>query len=192
MKKLKLSKIAWLILSAGVFVVVLAGLGFTYSGQKTEQKNLKEEFETSKIRLEKTQDIGVQQQQLDQLKERLVDSQSRLAEARDKLLQAILSVDVVEKFFQIAESNNVMVMNIGTTKIQTTTVNGVECSRIAINCMIEGELLDIIDFIINLNENYITGYVVSAQISVSEGSGDTCSANLQMEVFSSKGLNDGQ
>jgi hypothetical protein len=191
MKKLKLSKMAWLILSAGIFVVVLAGLGFTYSGQKSEQNTLKDELEVSKARLEKTQDTGTQQQ-IDQLEERLVDSQTRLDEAKGKLLQAILSVDVTEKFFQIAESSGVSVRSFGTTDIQSTTVSGVACTRIAIHGLVEGEVLELVNFIVNLNQNYITGYVTSAQISVGgETSGDS-TANIQLEVYSSKGINDGK
>jgi hypothetical protein len=33
MKGIKISKTGWIILSAGIFVVVLAGLGITRSGQ---------------------------------------------------------------------------------------------------------------------------------------------------------------
>ena len=140
MKKLKLSKMAWLILSAGIFVVVLAGLGFTYSGQKSEQKTLKADLEISKTRLQKTQDAGTQQQQIDQLEERLADSQTRLNEAKGKFVQAILSVDVTEKFFQIAESSGVLVRNFGTTDIQSAKVAGVNCSKISMHGTVEGEL----------------------------------------------------
>jgi TolA-binding protein len=192
MKKLKLSKMAWLILSAGIFVVVLAGLGFTYSGQKSEQNTLKDELEVSKARLEKTQDTGTQQQQIDQLEERLTDSQARLDEAKGKLLQAILSVDVTEKFFQIAESSGVSVKSFGTTDVQSAQVAGVTCSRISLHGLVEGELLELVNFIVNLNQNFITGYVTSAQITVEEEAGEDSTTNIQLEVYSSKGINDGK
>jgi len=191
MKKLKLSKIAWLILAAGIFVVVLAGLGLTYSGQKKEQKTLSEELEVSRVRLEKTEDSTVQLQQISQLEERLTDSKSRLEEAKQKMLQAILSVDVAEKFFQIAEASDVMVLSIGTTDIQPTKVSGVDCYKISIQGSVKGEFLKIIDFIINVNQNYITGYIKAAQVSVTTEDTTDNTATIQVEVFSSKGLNDG-
>ena len=44
MKGLKLSKTSWLILSAGVFIVVLAGLGLTRSQQMKEQTKVADEL----------------------------------------------------------------------------------------------------------------------------------------------------
>jgi Tfp pilus assembly protein PilN len=190
MKKFRLSKVAWLILSAGIFVVVLAGLGFTYSGQNKEQNNLNEQLEVAKTRLEKTQDTGIQQQQIQQLEERLVDSQARLDEAKKKLLQAILSVDVTEKLFQIAESNGVLITSIGTSNVQPAKLSGMTCSKITINCLVEGEPLKLIDFIIAVNQNYVTGYVTSAQISLSEEEDLSGSTSIQVEVYSSKGIED--
>jgi hypothetical protein len=192
MKKLKLSKIAWLILSAGIFIVVLAGLGLTYSGQKKEQKTLTDELEVSRMRLEKADDAGVQFQQISQLEERLTDSQSRLTEAKQKLLQAILSVDVTEKFFQIAEASGVTVFNIGTTDIQNAVVDGVNCYKIGIHGTAKGKFSNLIDFIVNINQNYITGYIKTAQIAVGTEDLEDNTVNIQLEVYSSKGLKDGQ
>jgi hypothetical protein len=97
-----------------------------------------------------------------------------------------LIVDVAEKFFQIADSSGVTVMNLSTTDVQAANILGVDCFKIEIKGSIEGEFLKIIDFIINVDQNYITGYIDSAQISV-----DKNTANIQVEVYSSKGLKDG-
>jgi Tfp pilus assembly protein PilN len=191
MKKLRLSKIAWLILAAGIFIVVLAGLGLTYSGQRREQKTLSEELELTRTRLEKTDDSQSQLQQISQLEERLVDSQGRLTEAKQKLLQAILSVDVSEKFFQIAEASGVTVESMGTTGIKGVEIGGISCYQIDLHGNVSGEFLKLVDFIVNLDQNYITGFVKTAQISVGENGSEGSSATIHVEVYSSKGLEDG-
>jgi hypothetical protein len=167
---------------------VLAGLGLTYSGQKREQKTITEELEISRDRLDKAQDTGVQLQQISQLEERLTDSQGRLDEAKQKLLQAILSVDVAEKFFQIADASGVVVMTLGTTSIQETKVSDVDCYKISVQGTVNGEFLKLVDFIINLDQNYITGFVKTAQITIDTEKSSTDRATVQVEVYSSKGL----
>ena len=53
MKLLKLSKTSWLILSAGVFIVVLGSLGIARSQQLQEKGTLDEELRLSTQTLEK-------------------------------------------------------------------------------------------------------------------------------------------
>ena len=55
MKKLKLSKTSWLILAAGVFIVVLVGLGLTRSQQIREQSGLDDELSVTQKRLDNLQ-----------------------------------------------------------------------------------------------------------------------------------------
>ena len=188
MKGLKLSKTSWLILSAGIFLVVLAGLGVTRSGQMKEQTRLGEELNISESRLEKTQVTSLQTQ-LGELQDRLEESESQLAEAKNRLRQTVLSVDVTDKFFEIAKYSDVVVMNMATSTIAKNTIAGVDCATISLGATITGDVTNIIDFIINLNKGYTSGYVKSAQISLNNISSEvsSASASIQMVVYSYKG-----
>jgi hypothetical protein len=185
MKGMKLSKTSWLILSAGIFTVVLAGLGVTRSGQMKEQNTLDEELGMSTTILEKSQAIPLETQ-LGDLQEKLKESESQLAEAKDRLRQTVLSVDVTDNFFQIANYCNVVVMNLNTTSISNNSLNDVNFSTISLTATATGELSKLIDFIISLNKGYTTGFVKSAQLSVDDTTGET-SAAINMVIYSYEG-----
>lgn len=187
MKGLKLSKTSWLILSTGVFVVVLAGLGITRFGQISDNTTLNEELSISAVRLENI-NLAPLQVQLAELNEQLKDSESQLAEVKNRFIQTIISVDVVDKFYEIAYYYGIKVRNIGTSQIQDNRYQGVNCIVININATVVGTLSQIIDFIIGLNNNYSTGFVSSVQISISDATVDEGTiANIIMVAYSYEG-----
>ena len=187
MKSLKLSKTSWLILSAGVFVVILAGLGLTRSQQLQEQSTLDEEISLTETRLSKIQ-VNQLNQQLEEFKQRADESETQLTEAKDRLRQNIESDDTVEEFFVIANYCGVEVMKITTSVIATDSLEGVECSHISLNASVDGELLDLVNFIISLNDGYTTGIVNSAGISIPESSEEgMATADIKMTIYSYDG-----
>jgi len=188
MKGLKISKTSWLILAVGIFLVVLACLGVTRSGQMKEQNKLEEELKMSESRLDKVPATDLQTQ-LEELQDRLEESEGQLTEAKNRLRQTILSVDVTDKFFEIAKYCDVVVMNMSTTAIGKNTVAGVNYATISLNAVITGDASNLLDFIISLNKGYSTGYVKSAQISLNSESDEEgiSSANIQMIVYSYEG-----
>jgi len=187
MKGLKLSKTSWLILSAGIFIVVLAGLGVTRSQQLQEQTQLDEELSLSSMRVDSIQ-VADLRPQLEELQQRLEESEAQLIEVKDRLHQTVVSADVTDKFFVIAEYCGVEIMNLGTTQKSTHAVEGISCSTISITTTVEGEVASIIDFIISLNDGFTTGNVQSAQISIPEDSSDSEPlASIQMVVYSYEG-----
>jgi hypothetical protein len=188
MKGMKLSKTSWLILSAGIFTVVLAGLGVTRSGQLKDQNKLDEELTRSTTILEKSQAIPLETQ-LGDLQDKLKESESQLAEAKDRLRQTVLSVDVADNFFQIAKYCDVVVTNLNTTTISNKNLNDVDFSTISLSATVTGDLSKLIDFIISLNKGYTTGFVKSAQLSVDDTSSETSStrATINMIIYSYEG-----
>lgn len=167
MKGLKISKTGWLVLSAGIFIVVLAGLGITRSNQNKERDQLSTDLATSQMRLDKM-DIRQLQIQEGELRRQLADSEQQLADAKDKLRQKISSVDVTDKLFEIANDYSVNVTIMGTTSIAQNSYGGIQCSVISVSASANGVLSDIIDFIAGLNDNFSTGYVQSAQLKIAE------------------------
>lgn len=187
MKNLKLSKTSWLILSAGIFLVMLAGLGITRSGQIKQQDKLAADLSTSQLRLDKL-DTTQLKLQSDELQQQLTDSQQQLIGAKDKLRQKINSVDVTDKLFEVANYYSVNVTIMGTTSIAQQPYQGIPCSVISVSASADGMLSDIINFIDGLNNNFSTGYVESAQMQVADSSSnDTSSASISLIVYSYEG-----
>jgi hypothetical protein len=176
MKGIKLSRTSWLILSAGVFVVILAGLGVTRSQQVQEQASMNDELSLSKTRLDKI-DVTTLKRQLDDLNQQVESGQAQLDDARKRLRQTVVSVDVTDELFKIAAYSGVTVMNLTTSTIADKTLEGIGLKTISLNIQAKGDLDKIVNFVINLNNGFATGYVQSAQISIptpeSEQDGDS-------------------
>jgi len=186
MKGMKFSKTGWLILSAGIFIVVVAGMGITRSSQLKDQNRLGTDLLLSQTRLDKIETTS--QTQLNELNQQLVDSGQQIAEAKDRLRQKIKSVDVTDKFYEIAQYYSVNVTIMGTTTISHDNYEGVPCSVIALSGSACGELTNIIEFIAGLNNNFSTGFVQSTQISVADDAtvGES-TASISLVVYSYEG-----
>lgn len=174
MKGLKLSKASWLILSAGVFIVILAGLGLTRSQQMKEQVKAADELNLTQKRLASVQTAPLSQQ-LESLKAKVDENQALLKDAQARLHQTVVSVDVTDEFFQIATYCSVNITNLSTTTIAQTKYGDITFSTTSISATVTGEKNNIINFIISLNNGYVTGNVQSAQVTFENepGTGDT-------------------
>ena len=193
MKGLKLSKTSWLILSTGVFIVVLAGLGLTRSQQLKEQTKVDDELNLSGKRLETLQTAQLSQQ-LENLRGKLEESEVQLKEAQIRLRQTVISADVTEEFFKIAEYCSVNVTNMSTTTIAQAKYEGITCSTIALNANVIGKATKIIDFVFGLNNGYTTGNVQSVQLTIAalpDGDEplepDSSTATVSMIIYSYEG-----
>jgi hypothetical protein len=205
MKGLKLSKASWLILSAGVFLVVLAGLGLTRSQQMKEQSKLGDELSQYEKRLAAIQTTQLTQQ-LENLTGKIDESQLLLKNAKARLDQTVVSVDVSDEFFKVAAYCSVNITNLSTTLIAQTNYAGIPISTISLSATVIGEKKNIINFIDTVNNDYITGNINSAAItfqrppgtqpseadSPASGEGDTlesglAQASVNMLIYSYEG-----
>lgn len=164
MKSLHLSKTSWLILSAGVFLVVLAGLGLTRSQQMGEQNKLGAELELSEKTLAalKTAQLS---QQLENLKVDVEESQTQLEEAQARLRQTVVSVDVSDELFKIAEYCSVNITEMSTTTISQKEYGGITLSTISLTAKVKGTDENVINYVASLNNDYVTGNLETAQIN---------------------------
>lgn len=170
-----------MILGAGIFIILLAGLGVARSGQLKEQERLETELAVSETRLNNLQ-VSQFQAQISELQEQLKDTQERSAEAMARLDQTVISVDVAEKFYEIADYFGVTVTNISTTTISSQPYSSVNCETISITAAVSGDAEDLVDFVIGLNDNFTTGFVKALQLGYENNE-----IGIQMIVYSRKG-----
>jgi hypothetical protein len=162
--KFKLSKTSWLILSAGVFLVVLAGLGLTRSQQMKEQTKVAGDLDLATKKLATVQTSSLSQQ-METLKTKVDESQALLNDARAHLRQTVVSVDVTDQFFQVAAYCSVNVTTYSSTTIAQAKYDGVTFSTISLMAQVSGLKTDIVKLVLALNDSYITGNVQSAEIT---------------------------
>jgi len=184
---LRLSKTSWFILSIGLFAVIIAGLVLTRSQQLQAQSQLDDELGVAEMRLNK---LGVDELRLKQedLQRQLDERNLELAEAKDKLRQTIESINVTDEFFEIAQYCYVEIESISSSNIKTDKLGDINCSIITLNAAVEGDVSDIITFIIKLNNDFTTGIVKSAQMSIPEIIDDEAPrVNINMVVYTYEG-----
>jgi hypothetical protein len=191
MKYLKLSKTSWLILAAGLFIVVMAGLGITRSQQAKEQGRLADELNTSQQSLATLQITGLQSQ-LDELQRTAAAEQLQLEAAQQQMDRTVVSVDVTDQFFSIANTCGVRVMNLSTSPITPGDYEGIGLSTVSLNVDVEGEVPALIDFVETLNNDFTTGLIKSTQIDIPPSSANqTPSASIQIIIYSNEGNENG-
>jgi hypothetical protein len=178
---MKFSKSTFMVLAIGIFVIVLVAVGLTRAGQLKEEERVKTELSVSETRLAKMQ-IGFLKTQVDELNEQLKESQAETARSKEALAQTVISVDVTDKFFEVADYIGVTIENIGTSTISSQLFQGIQFDTTSINAVISGDLEHIVDFIVGLNDNFTTGFVKSVAIDNSKNS-----VAIQMIVYSYKG-----
>lgn len=181
MKFVKLSKTSWLILSAGVFIVVLGSLGITRTQQLQEKSKLDEDLHNSTQVLEKLQATDLRQQ-LDDLQQKVEEEEVLLDEATERLNQTVVSVDVSDELFAIAEYCGVTIMNLSTTPIRPNLYGGIGLDMTSMNVVVDGDLPDLVDFVVSLNNDYTTGLVKSFQISIPESDSNDVSPSVTVQI----------
>jgi hypothetical protein len=174
-------------LSVGIFVVVAASLGITRSQQLGEQSRLDNELTITEERLSNLQVEQLRQQQ-EELQKRLDESTIQLAAAKDGLRQSVESINVTDEFFEVAQSCGVEVMSISSSSIGSENLGDIVCSVITLNAAVQGGVSNLINFVISLNNDFTTGIVKSAQISIPEVAGESKpSAGILMVVYAYEG-----
>lgn len=184
---MKLSKTSWLVIIIGVFVIILVGLGTVRSQQVNRQNELNEEFASAQSKLQ-----GIQLEQLshrqEELERQLSQNDSQSDTAKTILSQTIGSIAISDILFRIAEANSVNVTEINSSGLANEELAGVTCSVLPFTARVEGEVTDLVSYIISLNRHLATGIVKSTEISIPETtSSNKPSANIRLFIYTYRG-----
>jgi hypothetical protein len=162
---LKLSKATFIILAIGVFAIIAAGLGMTYSQQDREQTRLNEELALAQLRLKKypAQQLSSEKQKLES---QMAKTESEIKTAEDSLDKSIESIEASAALYQLALDCHVEVTEINSTGVTTEAVEGVALSVLPLTVRVEGDVPNLIDFIHKWTKAYPTGMVKSLEMDV--------------------------
>ena len=189
MKKIKinLSKTSWIILSVGIFLVVLGGMGVTYSQKMKDKKEVDEKLELTNVRLDMF-NIAELEDEKYYLETKLAGSTSLHESLSKDLVESVISSDVTEKCYEIADQSNVEVFNIGSTEIKTVDLAALECISINVQVTVTGELPDFVTYVEKLNKEFSTGYITSIKVEIAEDENEENKATIQLSVYSYEGI----
>ncbi len=184
LKRIKLTKIAWLILAAGIVVVAFSSLGIAYFQQVDVKEQLDEEIEiaTRKLNSLQLQELRSRQQELEQ---QLSDVISQLEIAKADLSPSIENIAATDTVFETSYDSDVVVSKYTSADFNRGDLAGITFSILPINTTVSGNVTDIIDFVFNLNGIFTTGAVQSVNIRTSDNitGVDDAGANIKQYIY---------
>ena len=184
---MKLSKTSWLMLTIGIFIIAFASLGIARFQQVQEQNQLEAELSVAERRLDNFQ-LEQFYSQKNELEEQLDRAISQLKAAKDNLGQSIESIEVTDSLFEIVKACGVEVTEISSSGIASDKLEGITCSILRLAIRVEGDVPNLISFITKLNDDFTSGVVKSAEITIPETAGaDKSLADIQLVVYTYRG-----
>jgi hypothetical protein len=184
---MKVSRISWILLAVGIFLIVSVSLGVVLSQRLRQRSHLEEELKLAQQKLAEVQLEPLLTQQVE-LEENLDEIVSESEEARAVLSQAITSTAVSDSLFAIADTYDVTITELSSTGLAAEELEGVTCSALPFSGQVEGNLSDIVNFVIRLNNDLTTGVVRSVAINIPPTSnGENSTASLTLVIYSYQG-----
>ena len=184
LKRIKLTKTAWLLLAAGVVIVAFSSLGVAYFQQVDEKKQLDEELDLANRKLNtlQLQELRSQQQELEQQLDQVM---SQLETAKADLSPSIENIAATDTVFETANDSDVVVNEYASADFNYGDLAGITFSILPISAAVRGNVPDIIDFVINLNGNFTTGVVQSVNILTSDNitGVDNAGATIHQSIY---------
>jgi len=163
---LKLGKTAWVFLAIGFFVVVGAGLIMAYYENEQEQIRLQQELSLTQETLTKYSPKELSSRQ-EEVENRLAGAESELEAAKANLRQSIESIEVTDTIFDAAATSNVKILRIRSlgTPIDTV-VQELTLTVLSLSVKVEGDISDLVNFVVELNGKFPSGAIESVEIIV--------------------------
>ncbi len=164
MKKLNLGKTSRIILIAGVFILVIGGLGYNRFQQAGQQALADEELANAGIRLQQFDNVALEATLVD-LQEQLALRKQEVEQSLETLDNSVISADVAEGFYKAAAAKGVTVDLFSSTEISQSVIQGTEVKQTNMSATVSASLADLMDFVISLNNSFTSGYVTEVRFS---------------------------
>ena len=164
---IKLSTTSWIFLIIGIFGILVLSLNVAESQQSQEQDQLNEEIALVQKRLGKypAQQISAQKEELES---RMAEAESQLKVDKVGLYWSTESIEASDALFEVAEASLTEVTGISSPGVTTEELEGATFSVLPLTVTIEGDVLNLVDFVYKWTHEYPTGVVQSVAITVPE------------------------
>jgi len=184
---LKLSKTTLLVIAVGAFIIISATLGVVFSQQVSEQNQLNEKLVLAKSNLERVR-LEKSSSRQAELEGQLSQVTSQFEAVKAIFSQPVGSTAVTGILFDVAEAHGLEVTELSSSGQATESLEGVTCSVISLTAKVEGDILNLVNFVTKLNNHFTTGVVKSIEITIPETtSGEKASADIQLVVYTHQG-----
>jgi len=160
---MKLNKTTWIVLLVCVLVFCAAILGWVYSQQNDELKRLNSQLVTAQKRLAQIKLDELNQQkdqaalQIEKLNDQLASDKARLKSQED-------SIEVTNAILELAKSHRIEITEIRSPGLASGELAGTNLGTLNLGLSVRGNINDIANFAVSLNERYPTSIDTMIQI----------------------------
>jgi hypothetical protein len=152
---MKLTKTSWIILIVGLLVIAAGTLGWMYSQRLDQQRQVEEQLSAAqkKLALIKLDDLNDQK---DQFTKQIKELNALLAEKKNRLKAPVDGIKTTDEILAKAKSYRIDILEMSSPGLSGEQLAGTELETLAISIRFIGNINDIVNFAINLNELYPT------------------------------------
>jgi hypothetical protein len=181
---LKLTRISWILIAIGTFVIIVGSLGFILVRQTQRQTQLDSEAVQSNLELIKSQLPQLSDEKAE-LETELSQAKSVMDTSRSVLSQPIEAVGIISTFVDAAKANAVQVTEVSSSELATERLEGVPCSIRSLSAQVTGQIPNLVSFVCELNNQFDAGVVKSLTMSLTGPTGnETGLASVTVVVYS--------
>ncbi len=180
---MRLSRTSWLVLAIGIVFIIFVGLGIVRFQQFQTHKQLRGEIAQAEKVLS---ELGIEEftPRRSELENRLEHTEAQLAVAKAVLSQPINYVVASGIWFNLAEAYNLEVTEMSSPGTQEGDLAGIACSALSITARVEGDIDNLVRFIVRLNNQLATDFIRSVTITIPDlGNPDEAAADIHLVIY---------
>jgi hypothetical protein len=160
---MKISKISWLFLIAGIVVIAALSLGMTHSSQSDQQRQLRDQLTAAQKNLA-SMDTGALVAKQTQLNDEIARAAAQVNATKGQLTSNWDGIDAISAVLGLAAQRNLDVPSINAAPVGAEQLGGAPCTTVSLNLQVAGTLPDVRDFILALTQKFPTAWVKSDQL----------------------------
>ncbi len=178
--KNKMGKGLWIMLSIGLFILVLAGIGAGYMKEKQQQEQLNEELGTaqSEVAILAQSKLPAQKATAET---QLEQTQTQLTEIKNQFNVPMVSTDVFQTLTDAATKEKVKIVTMTSSGDESVTMNTLPFNQLKINMIVIGNISDIYNFIKKLESIFPSAVLEPVTITGEEAQS---TATMGLTIYS--------
>ena len=153
------------VITSVVLAAILGSLGMVQAQQATEKSLLDSELASVEQSLDEYRPKQGSSSQ-EEMEERLSEATAALDEVKAQLSESTDSIEADDTLFDIAALSGVQITQIDIAPLSSEDLVDLPCTILSLTVIVEGEIPQLLDFVMTLNTDVTNGVVNSARISV--------------------------
>lgn len=176
---LKISRGSQLFLVLGIFLIIFGALFVIQKGQLEAQENLKKDLTLAQTTLAKLTTTAAEWQ----AKIRATEAELQAAEALFPELEQ--SLELTSSLFRLATQNQLKIIGSSTTTTRKK-IDKIDYEVISLELKLQGQIADILSFIVKLKTELPTGEITSVSIDKTQKEGELDTGKIGLHIYTKR------